>query len=103
MCDVIDLKTKRMLSNHRKKQKEKVKDAKFDVDIVAEDLAKVINKHIKRKTHGFDIACALADVSVQFIHDTAPSVASAQHIILTALQQPLQEAIEYEKGEYEDE
>jgi len=103
MCDVIDLKTKRMLSNHRKKQKEKVKDAKFDMDIVAEDLAKVINKHIKRKTHGFDIACALADVSVQFIHDTAPSVASAQHIILTALQQPLQEAIEYEKGEYEDE
>ena len=103
MCDVIDFKTKRMLSNHRKKQKEKVKDAKFDVDIVAEDLAKVINKHIKRKTHGFDIACALADVSVQFIHDTAPSVASAQHIILTALQQPLQEAIEYEKGEYEDE
>tara|TARA_R100001015_G_C4580896_1_gene137413 strand:+ start:422 stop:733 length:312 start_codon:yes stop_codon:yes gene_type:complete len=103
MCDVIDLKTKRMLSNHRKKQKEKVKDAKFDMDIVAEDLAKVINKHIKRKTHGFDIACALADVSVQFIHDTAPSVASAQHIILTAMQQPLQEAIEYEKGEYEDE
>lgn len=102
MCDVIDLKTKRMLSKHRKKQKEKVIDAEFDVDIVAEDLAKVINKHIKRKTHGFDIACALADVSVQFIHDTAPSVASAQHIILTALQQPLQEAIECERGEYED-
>jgi len=103
MCDVIDLKTKRMLSNHKKKQKEKVKDAKFDVDIVAEDLAKVINKHIKRKTHGFDIACALADVSVQFIHDTAPSTASAQHIILTAMQQPLQETIEHEKGELEDE
>ena len=103
MCDVIDLKTKRMLSKHRKKQKEKVTDAKFDVDIVAEDLAKVINKHIKRKTHGFDIACALADVSVQFIHDTAPSVASAQHILLTAMQQPLQETIEYEKGELEDE
>jgi len=96
MCEVIDFKTK-------KKKKTKVIDAEFDVDIVAEDLAKVINKHIKRKTHGFDIACALADVSVQFIHDTAPSVASAQHIILTALQQPLQEAIEYEKGELEDE
>ena len=103
MCEVIDLKTKRMLSNHRKKQKEKVKDAEFDVDIVAKDLEKVINKHIKRKTHGFDIACALADVSAQFIHDTAPSTASAQHIILTAMQQPLQETIEYEKGEYENE
>ena len=103
MCDVIDFKTKRMLSKHRKKQKEKVIDAKFDMDIVAKDLEKVINKHIKRKTHGFDIACALADVTVQFIHDTAPSTASAQHIILTAMQQPLQEAIEYEKGEYEDE
>ena len=103
MCDVIDFKTKRMLSKHRKKQKEKVIDAEFDVDIVAKDLEKVINKHIKRKTHGFDIACALADVASQFIHDTAPSTASAQHILLTAIQQPLQEAIEYEKGEYEDE
>ena len=103
MTEVIDFKTKRMLSKHRKKQKEKVIDAEFDVDIVAKDLEKVINKHIKRKTHGFDIACALADVSVQFIHDTAPSVASAQHILLNAIQQPLQEAIEYEKGEYEDE
>jgi hypothetical protein len=102
MCDVIDLKTKRMLSNHRKKQKEKVKDAEFDMDIVAKDLEKVINKHIKRKTHSFDIACALADVSAQFIHDTAPSTASAQHILLNAIQQPLQEAIEYEKGELED-
>ena len=103
MTEVIDFKTKRMLSKHRKKQKEKVIDAEFDVDIVAKDLEKVINKHIKRKTHGFDIACALADVSVQFIHDTAPSVASAQHILLNAIQQPLQEAIECEKGEYEDE
>ena len=102
MCDVIDFKTKKMLSNHRKKQKEKVTDAEFDVDIVAKDLEKVINKHIKRKTHGFDIACALADVSAQFIHDTAPSTASAQHILLTAIQQPLQEAIEYERGELED-
>jgi len=103
MCDVIDFKTKRMLSKHRKKQKEKVIDAEFDVDIVAKDLEKVINKHIKRKTHGFDIACALADVSVQFIHDTAPSTASAQHILLTAMQQPLQETIECERGELEDE
>ena len=95
MCEVIDFKTK-------KKKKTKVTDAKFDMDIVAEDLAKVINKHIKRKTHGFDIACALADVSVQFIHDTAPSVASAQHIILTAMNHTLHEEIEYEKGELED-
>ena len=95
MCDVIDFKTK-------KKKKTKVIDAEFDVDIVAKDLEKVINKHIKRKTHGFDIACALADVSVQFIHDTAPSVASAQHILLTAMNHTLQEAIEYEKGELED-
>ena len=99
MCDVIDFKT-------RKKKKTKVIDAKFDVDIVAKDLEKVINKHIKRKTHGFDIACALADVSVQFIHDTAPSTAHAQNIILTAMQQPLQQIeqrIECERGEYEDE
>ena len=96
MCDVIDFKT-------RKKKKSKVVDAEFDVDIVAKDLEKVINKHIKRKTHSFDIACALTDVSVQFIHDTAPSTASAQLILLTAMQQPLQETIECERGEYEDE
>ena len=93
MCDVIDFKTK-------KKKKSKVTDAKFDMDIVAEDLEKVINKHIKRNVKGFDIALALADVSVQFIHDTAPSTASAQHMLLTAMQQPLQQTIE---GEYEDE
>ena len=32
MPEVIDFKTKRMLSKHRKKQKEKVKDAKFEAD-----------------------------------------------------------------------
>jgi hypothetical protein len=96
MCDVIDFKTK-------KKKKTKVTDAKFDMDIVAEDLAKVINKHIKRNVKGFDIALALADVSVQFIHDIAPSTASAQHMLLTAMNHTLHEEIEYEKGELEDE
>ena len=95
MCDVIDFKTK-------KKKKAKVTDVKLDIDIVAEDLEKVINKHIKRNVKGFDIALALADVSVQFIHDTAPSTATAQHIILTAMNHTLHEEIEYEKGEYED-
>ena len=97
MTEVIDFKTKRMLSKHRKKQKEKVIDAEFGIDIVAKDLEKVINKHIKRKTHSFDIAYALADTSAQFIHDTAPSTASAQHILLTAMNYTLQEQIEYEK------
>ena len=60
MCDVIDFKTK-------KKKKAKVTDVKLDIDIVAEDLEKVINKHIKRNVKGFDIALALADVSVQFL------------------------------------
>ena len=44
MTEVIDFKTKRMLSKHRKKQKEKFKDAKFDADWVAYELVKVINK-----------------------------------------------------------
>lgn len=96
MCDVIDFKTK-------KKKKAKVTDVKLDIDIVAEDLEKVINKHIKRNVKGFDIALALADVSVQFIHDTAPSTASAQHMLLTAMNHTLHEEIEYEKGEYENE
>ena len=96
MCDVIDFKTK-------KKKKTKVTDVKLDIDIVAEDLEKVINKHIKRNVKGFDIALALADVSVQFIHDTAPSTASAQHMLLTAMNHTLHEEIKYEKGELENE
>ena len=49
MTEVLDFKTKRMLSKHRKKQKEKVKDAKFDADWVADELVKVINKSLIKR------------------------------------------------------
>jgi len=62
MTEVIDFKTKRMLSKHRKKQKEKVKDAKFDVDWVADELVKVINKSFDKKIDAFDVSLALAEL-----------------------------------------
>ena len=98
MTEVIDFRTKRMLANHRRKQK--IKEKINNCDWVSDELVKVINEHIKRKTHSFDIACALADVSVQFIHDTAPSTASAQHILLTAMKDHMEIQMH---EEYEDE
>ena len=90
MTEVIDFKTKRMLSKHRKKQKEKVKDAKFDVDWVADELVKVINKSFDKKIDAFDVSLALTDITVQFVHDFAPSTACGQHLLLTAMQNQME-------------
>ena len=93
MTEVIDFKTKRMLSKHRKKQKEKVKDAKFDADWVADELVKVINKSFDKKIDAFDISLALADITVQFVHDFAPSTACGQHLLLTAMQNQMEQQL----------
>ena len=97
MTDVIDFKTKRMLSKHRKKQKEKVKDAKFDVDWVADELVKVINKSFDKKIAAFDVSLALTDITVQFVHDFAPSTACGQHLLLTAMQNQMEQQL-YEEN-----
>ena len=93
MTDVIDFKTKRMLSKHRKKQKEKVKDAKFDADWVADELVKVINKSFDKKIDAFDVSLALTDITVQFVHDFAPSTACGQHLLLTAMQNQMEQQL----------
>ena len=90
MCDVIDFKT-------RKKKKTKVMDAKFDADWVSEELVKVINKSFDKKIDAFDISVALTDITMQFVHDFAPSTACGQHMLLTAMQEQMEQQL-YEES-----
>ena len=90
MTEVIDFKT-------RKKKKTKVKDAKFDADWVSEELVKVINKSFDKKIDAFDISVALTDITMQFVHDFAPSTACGQHMLLTAMQEQMEQQL-YEES-----
>jgi len=90
MTEVIDFKT-------RKKKKTKVKDAKFDADWVSEELVKVINKSFDKKIDAFDISLALTDITMQFVHDFAPSTACGQHMLLTAMQEQMEQQL-YEES-----
>ena len=86
MTEVIDFKT-------RKKKKNKVMNAKFDVDWVADELVKVINKSFDKKIDAFDVSLALTDITVQFVHDFAPSTACGQHLLLTAMQNQMEQQL----------
>ena len=90
MTEVIDFKT-------RKKKKTKVMDAKFDADWVSEELVKVINKSFDKKIDAFDISVALTDITMQFVHDFAPSTACGQHMLLTAMQEQMEQQL-YEES-----
>ena len=91
MTEVIDFKT-------RKKKKTKVKDAKFDADWVSEELVKVINKSFDKKIDAFYISLALTDITMQFVHDFAPSTACGQHMLLTAMQNQMEQQL-YEEDD----
>ena len=93
MTEVIDFKT-------RKKKKNKVMNAKFDVDWVADELVKVINKSFDKKIDAFDVSLALADITVHFVHDFAPSTACGQHLLLTAMQNQMEQQL-YEEDDDE--
>ena len=93
MTEVIDFKTK-------KKRKTKVMNAKFDADWVADELVKVINKSFDKKIDAFDVSLALADITVQFVHDFAPSTACGQHLLLTAMQNQMGQQL-YEEDDDE--
>ena len=90
MTEVIDFKT-------RKKKKTKVMDAKFDADWVSDELVKVINKSFDKKIDAFDISLALTDITMQFVHDFAPSTACGQHMLLTAMQEQMEQQL-YEES-----
>ena len=93
MTEVIDFKT-------RKKKKNKVMNAKFDVDWVADELVKVINKSFDKKIDAFYISLALTDITMQFVHDFAPSTACGQHLLLTAMQNQMEQQL-YEEDDDE--
>ena len=102
MCDVIDFKSKKKLlkENEEKWTKEKqnplaevepeIKDKLCDADWVSDEITKVINKSFNKKIDALNIAIALTDVTVQFVHDFAPNTANAQHLLLTAIQQEME-------------
>tara|TARA_Y100001937_G_scaffold23204_1_gene33170 strand:- start:106 stop:387 length:282 start_codon:yes stop_codon:yes gene_type:complete len=92
MTEVIDFKT-------RKKNKTKVMNAEFDVDWVADELVKVINKSFDKKIDAFDISLALTDITVQFVHDFAPSTACGQHMLLTAMQEQMEQQLHEESND----
>ena len=98
MTEVIDFRTKRMLANHRRKQK--IKEKINNCDWVSDELVKVINKSLKKKIAAFDISMALTDITVQFVHDLAPNTASGQHMLLTAMKDHMEIQMH---EEYEDE
>ena len=97
MTDIIDFRTKRMLANHRRKQK--IKEKINNCDWVSDELVKVINKSLKKKIDAFDISMALTDITVQFVHDLAPNTASGQHMLLTAMKDHMEIQMH---EEYED-
>ena len=92
MTEVIDFKT-------RKKKKTKVMNAEFDADWVADELVKVINKSFDKKIDAFDISLALTDITVQFVHDFAPSTACGQHMLLTAMQEQMEQQLHEESND----
>ena len=98
MTEVIDFRTKRMLANHRRKQK--IKEKINNCDWVSDELVKVINKSLKKKIDAFDISMALTDITVQLVHDLAPNTASGQHMLLTAMKDHMEIQMH---EEYEDE
>ena len=98
MTEVIDFRTKRMLANHRRKQK--IKEKINNCDWVSDELVKVINKSLKKKIDAFDISMVLTDITVQFVHDLAPNTASGQHMLLTAMKDHMEIQMH---EEYEDE
>ena len=72
---VVDIKSKKPF-----KQSNKLCD-EHQADWVAEEVCKVINKAMKKKLNAFNIAVGLAEVTISYVHDTAPDTLSAQHLL----------------------
>ena len=79
MPKVIDIKSKKPF-----KQSNKLCD-EHQTQWVIEELCKVINKAEKQKGNAFNIAVALTEVAVNYAHETAPDVLSAQHLITSTI------------------
>lgn len=96
MPKVIDIKSKKPF-----KQSNKLCD-EHQADWVSEEVCKVINKAIKKNIDLFNIAVGLTEVTVNYVHDTAPDVLAAQHLITSTINLELERQLK-EKLEDRDE
>ena len=79
MPKVIDIKLKKPFKQHSKLCDE------HQTQWVIEELCKVINKAEKKKFNALSISVGLTEVTVNYVHDTAPDVLSAQHLLTTTI------------------
>ena len=92
---VIDIKSKKPFKHN------KLCD-EHQADWVSEEVCKVINKAMKKNIDLFNIAVGLTEVTVNYVHDTAPDVLAAQHLITSTinleLERQLKERLEDRDG-----
>ena len=88
MPKVIDIKSKKPFKQHSK-----ICDEHQTLWVVNE-LCKIINKAEKKKFNALNISIALAEITVDYVHEVAPDTLSAQHLLTTAIQKTLGDNME---------
>ena len=78
MPKVIDIKSKKPF------KRTKLCD-EHQTEWVITELCKIINKAEKKKFNALSISVGLTEVTVNYVHDTAPDVLSAQHLLTTTI------------------
>ncbi len=87
MTKVIDIKSKKPFKQHSKICDE------HQTEWVVDELCKIINKAEKKKFNALSIAIGLTEVTVNYVHDTAPDVLSAQHLLTSTINLELERQI----------
>jgi len=83
---IIDIKSKKPLEHN------KLCD-EHQTEWVVDELCKIINKAEKKKFNALSIAIALTEVAVNYVHETAPDVLAAQHLITSTINLELERQI----------
>ena len=96
MTKIIDIKPKKPF-----KQSNKLCD-EHQADWVSEEVCKVINKAMKKNIELFNIAVGLTEVTVNYVHDTAPDVLSAQHLLTTTINLELERQLKERSEDRDD-
>lgn len=79
MPKVIDIKSKKPFKQHSKIYDE------HQTEWVVNELLKIINKAEKKNFNPLSIAIGLTEVTVNYVHESAPDVLSAQHLITSTI------------------
>ena len=87
---VIDIKSKKPFEHN--KLCELCDD--HQTEWVVKELCKVINKAEKQKGNAYNIAFAFTQVTVDYVHETAPDTLAAQHLLTTVIQKTLEDNLQ---------